>query len=782
MKKMYILSGVPASGKTSFLVQHGLEDYAISLDSLRSLLSSPIDTYNDGDLTIGGRNQSTTGYAAKLQSEIIERRMEYGQTVIIDGTNVSVKNVNRLRRQASGYGYRVYLVKFGRDISLEELLDRDQNRRYPVGKQVIERYLDKQKTFDENHANSYTVLTPEEMLESLEWKLTDLSTKEKVRVIGDVHSSASALKKAVVDLDNENVQYVLLGDYFDRGVEPVQTYELLLELIEKNNITFLKGNHEEPIEEYAYKGTVSRQGFKKETLEPLLKVYSEQEIRSGFRKILKKVQPVYLFRFYNKFFYVSHAGFLPEQIKDTSYQNALVLKDDRIFTRGVGGYDINVSDLFDREFANTNKYQIHGHRNNQLRPVILEDCEKQRSFNLEQKVEYGNQLGILDITLEDGEEKFTDASIQNKVYDSDKYTPYDEYSESFNFKSLSNHPYIKTKSVGGGINVYNFTREAFRKWKWDGMTVKARGLYVDQSNHVVMRGYDKFFNLNEREETSIESLYKRFSESSPVSVVNKANGFLGLVSYIPQLGGLTVFSKGAGEYHSKLAKEVLEDTLSFNGYSLGDLESYLFNLYRYGHRVTLVFEVIDIVSDPHIVYPPRRETVLLDVISNTLEGTTNFDIKQYVLNKFKFNEAETVQTWDISQITLEKFEENINSLKSEKGTEGFVLSDNQDKFRVKIKTTWYSSLKSFRGVIEKALKITNQKGQLEYIKKSIDNLKEDNPDHYNPDVVIEALELVLNEWTGDTPLNRFNKFIFTNESFNIPLTIKGWPELEDIFN
>lgn len=57
---------------------------------------------------------------------------------------------------------------------------------------------------------------------------------------------------------------------------------------------------------------------------------------------------------------------------------------------------------------------------------------------------------------------------------------------------------------------------------------KARGLFLDGNGNVVARGFEKFFNLGENEQTTRENIDKRLK--FPVRVERKENGFLGLVS------------------------------------------------------------------------------------------------------------------------------------------------------------------------------------------------------------------------------------------------------------
>lgn len=89
---------------------------------------------------------------------------------------------------------------------------------------------------------------------------------------------------------------------------------------------------------------------------------------------------------------------------------------------------------------------------------------------------------------------------------------------------------VNVRPVKGETDVYacNFSRDAFRNQRWDEYSSKARGLFLDGNGNVVARGFEKFFNLGENEQTTRENIDKRLK--FPVRVERKENGFLGLVS------------------------------------------------------------------------------------------------------------------------------------------------------------------------------------------------------------------------------------------------------------
>lgn len=95
-------------------------------------------------------------------------------------------------------------------------------------------------------------------------------------------------------------------------------------------------------------------------------------------------------------------------------------------------------------------------------------------------------------------------------------------------KQMKESALVKERKMPEGISSLNFTRNAFYHSKWNELSVKARGMFVDDSGNIVARSYDKFFNLEEVEETSIENLRKNLV--FPVRVYQKENGFLDILS------------------------------------------------------------------------------------------------------------------------------------------------------------------------------------------------------------------------------------------------------------
>lgn len=79
----------------------------------------------------------------------------------------------------------------------------------------------------------------------------------KYYVVADVHAYYSimyrALETAGFFSDPEPHILIALGDFFDRGPEPKETQQFLLDLMAKNAVILIRGNHDDLFEELATK-------------------------------------------------------------------------------------------------------------------------------------------------------------------------------------------------------------------------------------------------------------------------------------------------------------------------------------------------------------------------------------------------------------------------------------------------------------------------------------------------------------------------------------------------
>lgn len=132
MKTVYLLKGLPASGKSTWArekIQNNKGSYKrINKDDLRDML-------DDGHWT--GHNEK---FVLNLRDHIIIEALKDGKHVIVDDTNLHPKHKKRIEQLLSEHKDEIGQVKVRErffEIDLEEAIKRDLNRPNSVGPQVI---------------------------------------------------------------------------------------------------------------------------------------------------------------------------------------------------------------------------------------------------------------------------------------------------------------------------------------------------------------------------------------------------------------------------------------------------------------------------------------------------------------------------------------------------------------------------------------------------------------------------------------------------------------------
>lgn len=135
MQTILILRGLPASGKSTYakrLVKENPNVYKrINRDTLREM-------FDEYQLT-----KENEQFVKKVRDLLISEALKTGLSVVVDDTNLSDKNINRIRQLADIYRKEtrndVEVVIKDFDIELEEAIKRDAERKRPVGKEVIKK-------------------------------------------------------------------------------------------------------------------------------------------------------------------------------------------------------------------------------------------------------------------------------------------------------------------------------------------------------------------------------------------------------------------------------------------------------------------------------------------------------------------------------------------------------------------------------------------------------------------------------------------------------------------
>lgn len=757
MRKLYLLRGLPASGKSTFIKENHLEDYTISSDKIRQMFCTAYDEWSFKEHRVFKEiSQKNDKDVFATINRMLNIRFEMESTTILDATNINIKSLNNFYKLAKSYNYRVYVVDFMNNISIDEIKRRNRNREFMVPESVIDRMYSRYREIESGDGlpNKFIVISPDEMIKSFVWNEFDANEYNKIRVIGDIHNSGTPLEKLVSNFD-ENTLYVFTGDYFDRGVEPAKTMDILNKLIDKKNIIFLEGNHEIHIRNYII-GNKSKVGrtFINKTLPKLIEANGEDKVKSFLKKLLHRLQDVSLIRFNGKLLVLTHAGLTNDQLDFNKYG----LHNSHYFVKGLGKYELDIDKIFEEKVDDKDIYQIHGHRNNFLHDVT----EFTHSFNLEQKVEYGNKLGAVDVLKTNDGIKIVEVSEANKVIKNE--TKWDKYSEVINQNEYMHSKYLINKHIKGkgNITMYHFSRDAFKKNAWNLATMSARGLYIDDTNHVIARGFNKFFVMDQREGYMREEVVNKMINSDKVIFSNKLDGFLGIVAYSPSDDSLLITSKTNGETYSEFAKELLSLALKKNNHTIEELTGFMKKDYLNGKRYSLTFEMINEEFDPHLVAYNNKNAVLLEVIPNSINKNSliskNMQLNDAINKRKEISEKFGLDVPEEKEFVINNKEEAnklingvINSKDKYEGVVANVINGNNE-FKFKLKTEYFMRMKLFRTVLEKAVSILNNKNiskannSGEILTKIIDNyiIKLNDVIAQNEDIN-ERNELVINK-------------------------------------
>ena len=678
MRTLLLLRGAPGVGKSTYIEKNGLKPYTLCADDIRLLCQSPVLSAN-GNTEI---TQSNDGTVWKTLFTLLEVRMQRGEFTVIDATNSKTSEMNKYKKLCQEYRYRIFLVDFT-NVPIEECKKRNKLR--PVMKQVPEAVIDKMYSRFKTQGipSGITIIKPEE-LDKVFMKKIDLSEYKVIHHVGDIHGANTALQEYLNEIGGikDDEYFIFCGDYIDRGIENVEVVQFLLSIKDKSNVLLLEGNHEIHLRRYSE----DKKSFSKE-----FELFTKPALdkaglsKKDLRQLCRKFAQCAYYTYHGNTYLVTHGGL------STIPQNLTFVATDQMI-HGVGRYN-DVEQVADTFFNTTDEhtYQIFGHRNTKGFDINVNP----RVYDLDGQVEFGGCLRCVDI-VPSGSMTY---EIKNNVFrEPEKSVRSMSNNVSDALIELRHNKYITEKQFRN-ISSFNFSPTAFQKNIWDEQTIKSRGLFLDTEKFkIVARSYEKFFNINEREETKFDALQRKLQ--FPVAAYVKENGFLGIVSWNEYTDDLFITSKSdpEGEFsnwlrdmvYTKISKENLEK-----------MKKYIKE-----NDVSFVFECCDMEHDPHIIDYPESKLVLLDIVYNTLDFQKyNYEDMAHVgrdLGLIIKKQAYELSTWqEFYDWYFEVLEEDYE-YRGDK-IEGFVIED-ANGYMVKLKLIYYNFWKFMRGIAHETLK------------------------------------------------------------------------------
>lgn len=716
MRTLLLMRGAPASGKSTWIKDHNLEPYTLEADKIRTLVANPELNLN-GDFEI---TQSNDNYVWKLLFEILEKRMQNGEFTVIDATHSNSNMIKKYKKLIEKYQYRCYYKEF--KLPLEELLERNASR--PEYKRVPEDAIKRIYNLINNTPIQNYVHKIENLDEIINYTTFDLNGKfDKVRIIGDVHGCHSVLEKALGSAkyikEDTKTLYVFCGDLLDRGIENYETLQYMINIHKLPNVKFVVGNHDEHLKRWAFNDfKVDENGkplvprpFKQTQFDLELGAVDDEiiveKLKQDTRSLIRRMTLAFPFVLGDKKIFVCHAGV-------SSIPNMTFISGQQL-VRGVGGYHTEIDELFQKSYddGKTQGFtQVHGHRRT---------ASTKNSICLESGVEFGLHLSVLDVEADKPLEVKT---YTNDVYRKDSKNNFYAIDVNLTDNPITNNlltdKMIKVKKTNfydktvrtGTILSLNFKEKVFKQGIWNDRTIKARGLFVDaKSGDIVLRSYDKFFNLNEKGNT-INDLEMKMTK--PLYAYRKYNGFLGIVGvYNDELLLATKSTVDKNADHVKLFREVFD--------ALSDFEKEQLKMLSEQYNCSFVFEVCN-VKDKHIIDFNQNRLYLLDAVQNTYKHNgANIDIEfsKMIISKVQCDSGvllhkELVGTFD-SFADLMRYV----SQHQDEQSEGLVVND-ENGYMFKIKYDYYKHIKHLRGVLQMVTRTFNEGVRFDLLKNEED--------------------------------------------------------------
>lgn len=714
MKKILLMRGAPGCGKSSLVDSLGLTPWALSMDLLRQVRSAPIMLTNGGM----GLNQEFNAQVFQDLKNQVRERMGRGEFIVLDNTMPAQTDLNEWMGMAQEHGYDVMVADFS-PMPLEQILAQN-SQRHParqVPLSAIERMHGQlQNPLNPRGARVVQWAKDKDMRGPIQsWMdvpLVDLSHFDAVVHIGDLQGCLTVLAGPGGPLErgfDSSKAYVFVGDLVDRGIENGAVVRWFHEhAVGRDNVFLIWGNHEDHLDRWA-RGlrSVSRE-FEYRTLPQLLEAGATPEMARDICQMAVDVLP---YHWRGTKVMACHAGL-------STVPRHFALVSSHQWARGTGSWQDPVDEQFERH-APKDWFQVHGHRNHGAVPVRA----TQRSFNLEDAVEFGGHLRtatldshgwstgeyrnnvFLEVRNRSGRRRGKNASPIPLASQAPAWMqrPSETRMSDETLAAMSDHPGVRLRSSKRTphINSLNFTKQVFFQASWDDVLVKARGLFIhSQTQEIVARGYEKFFNVGERPETKLQAL--RDTLHWPVTAYVKENGYLGNLGYDSETGELFIASKSTpdGDF-ADWFREIFENTVP-----AGQRER--IRRWLRDNEASMVFEVNDPIRDPHMIDYDEPHLVLLDIFHRSEKHEKlPYDHMKAVGESFgltakrwgmQFKNAQALEGWYANACSDLRWRYRGEDI------EGLVLED-QSGFQTKVKLPHYAFWKRMRAAKQRMAKV-----------------------------------------------------------------------------
>jgi len=601
--KLYILSGVPGSGKSTFLnknIENGNIDKSmvISSDNLREMIlgkSFKLDSKNE----VTRRYSENSNDAVFSIIEImLKEKLKEKLTIFLDITAIDDEERAPFVNLAKKYMVDSEILIFNE--SLKDCKSRNDKRSVVIREEVLDRFetrfqRDSEFTFQYVTGQTDITLIPNTIEDSM------------VDVVGDVHGLYDILLKLLdklgyvmtngVPVHPNGRKLLFLGDFIDRGTQSVEMITLVKKSVEYGHYAII-GNHELKLIRNIERGDKPPRGS-----HAVLTTYSEvmkSKLNPKEVATFLKLLPGYYVKdgFVFAHAHLCHFDFKLTPLSELTYGSY----------QGSEDLDESYSILHNKRV--NNRILIRGH---------IEQISKQNHvYSLEDGQAYEGHLVALKLdefeaNLSRGVQDSFEKSIVREKSDFDYNTYLKSFQLNYELKKLEEVKLVTSReSEDGLMRIVKYSKKVFFDNLWDqgGIALaKARGIVLDISGRIVQHPFDKVFNYGENDAG------KDIPDNELVQYVEKMNGFLGNITLNPFNGSLLITTTGSFDS-------------DFVGYVKNFIDPKLEGLlkkYLNKNDVTLSFEVIH-GDDPHIIhYEPEERGLKLIGVRSKGENDLNWE-------------------------------------------------------------------------------------------------------------------------------------------------------------
>lgn len=687
MRTLLLMRGSPASGKTTFIRENGLENFTLSVDDFRHTVRPNHYLSASGEISQYSGMQND-GFVWDILFNVLEQKMMSGQFVVVDATHSNIDLTTRYRDLLNKYKYTAYVYTM--PTSLEDCLANNQKRFAQTGHFINEQRIERTYALI-HHTSLPKLFKPIQSLSEIDnFYCFNANSYQDIKIIGNLSGCRTVLNEALNEIKDDTL-YIFTGNYLANGVEKTAVLHFLLEHYQKPNVILLESLFEQEWSNFIHGELDEESSLYRKTLVHLLKDFSYADLRLHLSLLYKKMRQCFVFEYGNQKYICTHAplsgvpklAYIPTQQMLSlggKHRSDITAIYQNNFDKGLCQNMINIhSDALDGANNTASSISLHS---DAAQGGVLKVARLSQSSLMTisgwQNTVYLAKPAKLKTTTHIGNQ--TDCDVVNQM--------------------IANKKWIETKTFNLGtleeprlMHSINFKEEVFRKGKWDDMTIKARGLFVDSlTGQVLMRSYNKFFNYRERAELNPQALERNLA--FPVKAWQKYNGFLGLISVVD----------GKPLFASK--KTILGRYADYVRFLFGqenpEFQQHLLNLAQ-KYQCTFIFEAIHL-EDPHIIEYDRHRLVLIDVVENRLNHCPfhiDPEFSAKVRKELFHSEIKPTFIEDKTLLATLPDMKTLMSFMNEKNeTEGYVFED-QKGFLFKFKTSFYKGWKSNRTLVEK---------------------------------------------------------------------------------